>query len=228
MSRHDQLVCQQLEGISRNALEKYQNIVREYVRGRHGIYALYKGSRLYYVGLASDLRFRLGQHLRDRHGGSWDRFSVYLTLDSTPLRDLEALILRVARPSGNRLIGRFSQCDDLRRRFAHDVRAHFRTELSTLIGSGPPALCEPIVDERRTIALARFVNRLSVLQVKFKGKLMRARVLRDGIISFQGKRYSSPSRAGAAACKRPTCNGWAFWKYERAPGDWVVLDNLRS
>lgn len=64
MSQHDQLVCQQLEGISRNALEKYQTIVREYVRGRQGIYALYKGTKLYYVGLASDLRFRLGHNGR--------------------------------------------------------------------------------------------------------------------------------------------------------------------
>ncbi len=230
MAQHDQLVCQQLEGISRNALEQYQSIVREYVRGRHGIYALYKGARLYYVGLASDLRFRLGQHLNDRHGTSWDRFSIYLTRDSTPLRDLEALILRVARPTGNRQIGRFSHCDDLRRRFARDVRAHFRSELSTLIGLASPELAQPAAitpDSGRANILAPFANRYSVLRAKFKGKLLKARVLRNGAISFQGKRYSSPSLAAAAACRRPTCNGWTFWKYERAPGDWVLLDTLR-
>lgn len=36
-----QLVSQHLENISRTALEKYQNILKEYVKGRHGVYALY-------------------------------------------------------------------------------------------------------------------------------------------------------------------------------------------
>ena len=38
------LVDQHLEGISRIALENYQEIIREYVRGRHGVYALYKNN----------------------------------------------------------------------------------------------------------------------------------------------------------------------------------------
>lgn len=37
-----QLVCQHLENISREALEKYKEIIKEFVRGRHGIYALFR------------------------------------------------------------------------------------------------------------------------------------------------------------------------------------------
>ena len=51
MTRHSQLVCQHLENISSDALEKYQNVIRSYVRGRQGIYALYRRYKLYYVGL---------------------------------------------------------------------------------------------------------------------------------------------------------------------------------
>lgn len=51
-----QLVCQHLENISRKALENYQKIIKDFVKGRHGVYALYKKGRLYYVGLASNLR----------------------------------------------------------------------------------------------------------------------------------------------------------------------------
>jgi excinuclease UvrABC nuclease subunit len=60
MIKHNkgQLVCQHLENVSREALEKYQDIIKNYVRGRHGIYALFKKTRLYYVGLASNLRNR--------------------------------------------------------------------------------------------------------------------------------------------------------------------------
>lgn len=66
-SPRGQLVCQHLEGASAKLFEQYADILREYVRGRHGVYALYKEDRLYYVGLAGNLRSRLKQHLRDRH-----------------------------------------------------------------------------------------------------------------------------------------------------------------
>jgi len=48
------------------------------------------------------------------------------------------------------------------------------------------------------------------------------------LIWFDGQHFTSPSLAGAHAVKRPTCNGWTFWQYERAPGDWVALNALRT
>jgi len=76
MGKKVALVSQHLESISREALEKYQDIVRRYVRRRQGVYALYRRNKLYYIGLASNLRSRLAHHLRDHHKESWDRFSV--------------------------------------------------------------------------------------------------------------------------------------------------------
>src|SRR3989338_9700904 len=109
MKRRNQpnLVCQYLENISRKALEKYQDIVRKYVRGRHGVYALYRKNKLYYVGLASNLRSRLRHHLQDRHAQAWDSFSVYLTIGDQHLRELEALVLRIIDRKGNRKLGKF-------------------------------------------------------------------------------------------------------------------------
>jgi hypothetical protein len=66
------------------------------------------------------------------------------------------------------------------------------------------------------------------LRAFFKGKKLTARVRRNGSIRFTGKIYNSPSVAAAAAVKRRSCNGWTFWQYERAPGDWVKLDKLRK
>ena len=60
MSKKNPLVSQHLENISREALEKYQDIVRRYVRNRQGVYALYRRNKLYYIGLASNLRSRFG------------------------------------------------------------------------------------------------------------------------------------------------------------------------
>ena len=79
MPKRTPLVCQHLENISRDVLEQHQEIVRKYVRHRQGVYALYRRGKLYYVGLASNLRGRLAHHLKDRHHGSWARFSVYLS-----------------------------------------------------------------------------------------------------------------------------------------------------
>ena len=49
MAKRTPLVCQQLENISRQALERYQDIIRRHVRRRQGVYALYRrglGARL--------------------------------------------------------------------------------------------------------------------------------------------------------------------------------------
>lgn len=51
MAKQTPLVSQHLENISREVLEKYREIIREYVKRRHEAYALYRGNRLYYVGL---------------------------------------------------------------------------------------------------------------------------------------------------------------------------------
>ena len=53
MARRAQLVCQQMENLSSIVLEEYQDIIRRYIRGRNGVYALYKGDKLYY-GRARD------------------------------------------------------------------------------------------------------------------------------------------------------------------------------
>ena len=136
MAKPTQLVCQHLENISRDALEKYQKMIRRYVVRRQGVYALYRRGRLYYVGLASDLRWRLNQHLKDRHGLSWDRFSIYLTIGESHLRELESLLLRVIKPKpkGNKKTGRFVESENLLRRFTKEIRALQRDELYSMVG----------------------------------------------------------------------------------------------
>ncbi len=229
MSKRTPLVCQQLENISRQALERYQDIIRRHVRRRQGVYALYRRGKLHYVGLASNLRSRLGHHLRDRHQDSWDRFSVYLTIGDTHLKELEALILRIVKPAGNKVKGKFAKCEDIRKKFAREVRQRQRNELRSLLGKGvAEEVRKEEVQELRRPVMASYVNTPIKLRALFKGKTLAARVRRDGLIRFKGKFYKSPSLAAAAACKRATCNGWTFWQYERAPGDWVQLNELRK
>jgi hypothetical protein len=78
--KRSSLVCEYLENIIRDAFANHQSVFRSYVRRRQGVYALYRKKKLYYVGLAKDPRTRLRTHVRDRHGASWNRFSVYFTI----------------------------------------------------------------------------------------------------------------------------------------------------
>ena len=71
-----------------------------------GIYALYKGEDLYYVGLSTNLRSRINQHRKDKHSRKWDTFKIFKVRRVNYLKDLETLILQIARPEGNTQIGK--------------------------------------------------------------------------------------------------------------------------
>jgi hypothetical protein len=79
-----------------------------------------------------------------------------------------------------------------------------------------PALMRAAAQARR---IAAETNTPLILYEK--GRVIRQTVVRGGI-------YTSPSLAGAKACQRTSCNGWTFWQFERAPGDWVQLNELRQ
>ncbi len=240
MARSTQLVSQHLENISSDALEKYQDIIRNYVRGREGIYALYKRNKLYYVGLARNLRNRLKQHLKDRHSGKWDRFSVYLTVGGdSHIKELESLALRIVKPKGNKVKGKLVRSEDLRRKFRRDIQRKNQSDLDGIFGREMVVEAEDRPSVRawntrireatggRMPTLAQYIKEPIKLKGHHKGKTIHANVNSTGHVRFNGKVYTSPSLAAAAAVKRPTQNGWTFWHYERGPGDWVPLAKLR-
>lgn len=234
MAKRSPLVCQHLENVSRSVLEEQQDFVREYVRHRQGVYALYRRGKLHYVGLASNLRTRLAHHLKDRHHDSWDRFSVYLTIGDSHLRELESLILRISKPPGNKQQGKFAKSEDLRRRFRRDWYTEMRLKLGDLLGRPAritPLESPPTIPDGRRPVLAGYMASAGeklTLRGRHKGQTLWAYVRKSGLIYFKGKHFTSPSLAGAAAVGRRTCNGWTFWQYQRAPGDWVELDALRK
>jgi predicted GIY-YIG superfamily endonuclease len=229
-SSKGQLVSQHLENVSREALEKYQDIIKDYVRRRQGIYALFRRNRLYYVGLASNLRNRLKHHLKDRHAQTWDRFSVYLTIKDEHMHELEALVLRIASPKGNRQTGKLVRSQDLRPEFKRAIHKFHQMEIKSIFGQSekePTEIVEPKAKDGRQPVLSSYVSKRFEIRLRFKGKLYKAMVRKDGSILYKGKTYNSPSLAGYAIKGRAT-NGWTTWKYERAPGDWVLLDTLRK
>jgi hypothetical protein len=228
------LVSQHLERVSAKALEKYRRLLGDVTHRRHGIYALHKGSALYYVGLARNLKTRINQHVKDRHKRKWDRFSVYLTIGGDHIRELELLLLRIAQPKGNRQLGRFSGAEDLRRKLLREARRQANDELAEwfprkLGQTTKKRRDKPQESDARLPVLAGIVFRRRQLRAMRHGKPVRARILNSGAIRVNKVRFNSPSMAAyEASGRRGAVNGWNFWRFERAPGDWVQLKELRK
>jgi len=223
------LLIKHLEDVSWRVLEDYQSLIKKMIRGRSGVYALYRRGKLYYVGLASNLMGRLKTHLRDKHNGRWDRFSVYLTGRDEHMKELESLLLRIVNPAGNKQTGKFSGAENLRpllNRLMKDTDADRR---ALLLGGhvARQRVRSKTSRKKGTRVLSGVVARRFVLKGRRRGVEYRASLRKDGRISYGGKLYDSPSAAGRAALGR-SCNGWQFWHYRNVKGDWVRLKNFRK
>ena len=97
--------------------EEYRDALGKNERGR-GIYVLYRKGEVYYVGLSrANLRRRIRSHTRSaRHKGQWDTYSFYQIVRTRFIKDVETLLLRIFRPPGNRVHGRFVKKHNLARR----------------------------------------------------------------------------------------------------------------
>jgi hypothetical protein len=234
-SNADTLVLGYLERVSSNIFENYGHQLTDLVGDRHGVYALYKGKRLYYVGLASNLRQRLRHHLRDKHAGKWDKFSMYLVRKADHIRELEAIIMRVASPAGNASRGKLGRAENLRRKLDRGIKERQDRERLDLLGSRRKRTKKAKVRKGRgkqvrttsKPTLAPYVSKPFRIRGYYKGQKYVAQVNSGGSIRFDGQLYNSPSAAGFAARGRET-NGWTFWRYRNESGEWVKLKELRE
>ena len=93
------------EEISANLLELLRHTVKGVIGRKRGVYVLSKNGKPYYIGLAEKLPSRLSHHLKERHAGNWDRFTFYAIRSAKYVKNLESLLIRVAKPAGNRQQG---------------------------------------------------------------------------------------------------------------------------
>lgn len=226
--RPNRLLLGFLERISWRVLEQYPEVVSGLIKKRAGIYALYKQDRLYYVGLASNLMGRIKNHQRDRHAGLWDRFSVYITTHDDHIKQLESLMLRIAKPAGNRVKGSFGGPANLYRKLSGEMTAADADRRATALGGSVARQRRKrkTTNARGTIALAGLVEKRMSLRARYKGKTYRATLRCDGQISYAGKLYDNPTAAAKRIVKRAV-RGWKFWHYKAGARDWPPLDQLR-
>ncbi len=89
--------------------------LKEIMRGYAGIYALYRNTRLYYVGLTTNLLGRIKWHRKDRHAGKWDHFIIFRIQRVRYLKDMETLIHHLVEVPGGRVKGKVPRDADLNR-----------------------------------------------------------------------------------------------------------------
>jgi hypothetical protein len=236
--RPRKLVLGYLERISSKVFSDYARELTALVGKQHGVYALYKKDRLYYVGLATNLKNRIKQHLKDRHQGKWNRFSLYLVRKTEHLKEIESLLLRIASPRGNAVTGRLRRAENLRTELHSKIRAAQETQIRNLLGDEKrKRAAKKAAEQRRTeaktrgngkIPLASYVEKRFVLRATHRGKTYKAAALKSGKISCGGQHFNTPTGAGKVATGLRTLNGWAFWRYRDKQGNWVKLAELRK
>lgn len=223
----DGLVSEFFEKISWEIFEEYPQVINEMIKGKAGLYALYNKDKLYYVGLTVNLKGRLKAHLKDRHMGRWNRFSVYLVTESEHTKPLESLVLRIASLPGNRVTGSIPGATNMARSIAKqmkDIAANKQAKM--LGGTAAKKRIKAKVKAAGTQGVNGVLERRHALWAEYKGKEYKATLRKDGQISFNGKLYSSPSAAAKKAAGRSAINGRAFWKYRNEAGEWVALSHL--
>jgi hypothetical protein len=227
------LVVERLEMVSKTLFKQYFDLITDLVGSCHGIYALYDGTDLYYVGKSTDLRKRVRAHLRDRHLANWTHFSLYLVRSANHLDDMESLLVRIANPKGNRVAPRGNGNAMLRRELSTRIKQRQKQELAELLGGkfspqrhGGRRKNPGIKAAERKRSIAGIVSKRTLLFRSFKGKDFKAYLYPTGTITLGGTKYSSPSAAAKAAAKRTAINGWQFWYIKDENGNWVRLSDF--
>ncbi|HUS88457.1 MAG TPA: hypothetical protein VMW91_03660 [Desulfosporosinus sp.] len=236
-----------LERVGSGVFEKYLEEITDLITGNQGVYALYRRQKLYYIGLASNLKGRIRHHLKDKHRGKWDRFSLYVIRKEGHIREVEALLVRIAGPAGNSQKGRLKHSLNLRQKLNREIKKKQDAERKKLFegrtgGKKKMAAKKKTVKKKavkkktKTRAVSKKVYRPlkgifptgKMIYRKYKGKMYKAWIFSNGRIRYDGKIYDSPSTVGSVVRGGKSTNGWRFWKYKNKSGELVYLSELRK
>ena len=116
------------QNINAQFLEQHGDTVKLVIGKKSGVYVLTNDDAPYYIGLASNLPSRLAGHIRDKHAGNWDRFHFFAIGKKKYLKDVETILIRVARPPGNRQKGSFGKHRNLRSILLKEILTSIRRE----------------------------------------------------------------------------------------------------
>lgn len=196
--KREALVYQHLERVSRNLLRFHSDVVRKFIGRNAGIYALYKKDRLYYVGLASSLSSRLKSHMRDRHKNSWDHFAIFFTIRDHHIKEIESLLLRIARPRGNAVTGKPKGSKNLLPLIKKEIKLEQDRDREYLFGHRASSKTDKIRPPDSGVLAQQFPSGAK-LRAVYKGETFWARIRQDGKVRFNGETLGSLNVAARKA-----------------------------
>lgn len=225
-----------LERIGQKVFKDFSSVITALIKGNQGIYALYKRDKLYYIGLASNLKNRIKHHLNDKHKNYWTHFSLYIISKQEHIKEFESVILRVAYPKGNSVKGKLSRAKNLRPSLKRRLKAEWVRQIDDIIGGKKKKAVKSTVKKAKKRKITKKVKRPlkgifptgKMLYRKYKGKMYKAWVYGNGRIKYEGQIYDSPSTVGSVVRGGKATNGWRFWKYKNKSGELVFLSELRK
>jgi len=223
------LLLEHLEGISWTVFDEYPKVLKELIGKEPGIYSLYKGNKLYYVGLATNLLSRVKAHLRDRHKKKWDKFSVYLLKDDGHIKELESLLLRISKPTGNRVAGNFKGSTSIRKILAREMRQQDKDKQARALGGKAEKRRQKtkVSGKNGFVALEGVFKKAITLKGWKNDKIYKGRLRTNGTFTYKGKEFEYPGKAATSATKSKT-RGWGFWHFKNEKGEWVAINTLRK
>jgi len=235
------IIIGHLERISSKVFDQYRKQITDIIKGNYGVYALYRRDKLYYIGLATDFHRRIPQHLKDRHKGRWNYFSLYIIRKSDHIREIETLLLCIANPSGNvqkgKLKGSRNLGPKLKRLMTEDFKKFMEvtfgdTIKKTSIKKGATSKSKSrsasgIMPKEKRPLLGYFPKG-KMIYANYKGQQFKAWISYHARIRFEGRYYDTPSAAGAAVRNGKSTDGWHFWKYKDKNGELQKLSTLRK
>ena len=223
------ILTQKLEGISKKIFERYRKIIIQYIGNKPGVYALYDEGELYYVGRASDLARRVNHHLKDQHSALWTRFSVYFTKKAQYANDIEAVIVSIAKPKGNKVQPRLGRETKLKDFIKKAIKERHQDELREL-GLEKKKRSRLKKANKKRPSLKNYFEKNEPLMKLYKGRSHRATLLKSGRIKYKNKTYQSPTAAAQAIVQKKSpntkVNGWNFWFVKDKENNWIKLSDL--
>ncbi len=90
----------------------------------------------------------------------------------------------------------------------------------------------------RDLVVSKLITPPLQLQKTYKGRTFTARLQADGRVTYNEETFDSLSVAAGmaraavigapAGRKYPQTNGWTFWRFKDADGQWKLMDSLRQ
>jgi len=189
-----QMIVYQLHRASIDVLLEYEKALLDKIGDNGGIYVLYKGKNIYYVGKATTLKQRMKQHFNDKHKNKWDAFSLYVVSDPKFIPELERILIALIKPSGNSLT------------YQREIKKS-ENELKKTI--------KTVQDERRKRLFPSGQegekSKSKLLKRTFKGKKYTALLKKDGTVIYNNKKYNSLTAVAKQITKYDRVSGPLFW-----------------